>query len=514
MNYNFETQIVLNQGGNTTPAVVDPFRNALKEISSSAFDVDPLLLNPAAYSRLAAGTIKFAFLSGSQLGTLPGRVLIGNAGGFPFGFEPQEFVSWWYSGGGEALISGTHVLPPALRSVATLTDPPYALQPYVAFPTCLVLSDGGWFKEALTLKKMLQGKYSDGSQMSFRWFGESEQASDLAFPNIVTPSPVATVSPLPDIINGVYNGVKFNSPEGDASPLAPSVGLFPNWPSVAGSVIDYGLKHFYYRPWFSGYVLRVVAVNKVFYDGLTAQQQYWITTAARACCAQSIADQINTQDRYVKTFQEMGAVIHESLPTDVLERLRAATADVHAANAAADTTGVYAQILSHMRNHMKDNQVRWRDTHADRKWRFQVTEIEADTPAAGFLTFTDGLTPPTASLPVDGETVTIDATMYTWKSVFSAPFQVKIGATVEESIDNLVKAINLTGTATVHYSTGTTKHPTVGGAKWSTTVLKAAALVAGAAGNSIAIADGMANGWWSDAGFLVGGRHETLQPNA
>ncbi len=63
---------------------------------------------------------------------------------------------------------------------------------------------------------------------------------------------------------------------------------------------------------------------------------------------------------------------------------------------------------------------------------------------------------------VDGETVTIGSTVYTWESgTLDAAFKVKVGADRIASLTSLSKAINLTGVVGTDYGSGTTLHPTV-----------------------------------------------------
>ncbi len=61
----------------------------------------------------------------------------------------------------------------------------------------------------------------------------------------------------------------------------------------------------------------------------------------------------------------------------------------------------------------------------------------------------------------DGETVTIGATVYRFKTAIAQAFDVLIGADQEESIDNLIAAINLDAGSGTLYHAGTTLHPSV-----------------------------------------------------
>lgn len=110
-----------------------------------------------------------------------------------------------------------------------------------------------------------------------------------------------------------------------------------------------------------------------------------------------------------------------------------------------------------------------------------------------------------APLPLDGETVTIGAIVYTWRALPVVAYDVNIGATVDISVDNLVKAINLTGTPGLEYGPGTAIHPTVSAVKTLTggpvVEMDAVAKFTGAAGNGIPTLETMANGVWANLGL-------------
>lgn len=105
---------------------------------------------------------------------------------------------------------------------------------------------------------------------------------------------------------------------------------------------------------------------------------------------------------------------------------------------------------------------------------------------------------------VADETVTIGSTVYTWKASAAAAFQVAIGGTASESLDNLVAAINLATGAGTKYGTGTTVHPSVTASKTSASTVTVTAKVPGTPGNAIASTETMTNASWAGA-TLTGG---------
>lgn len=123
---------------------------------------------------------------------------------------------------------------------------------------------------------------------------------------------------------------------------------------------------------------------------------------------------------------------------------------------------------------------------------------DADLPpafASGALSFNGNA--------VDGETVTIGATVYRVVAVLSDPYDVLIGSSASLTILNLIAAIMAgAGEGTV-YGTGTLAHPDVT-AFSSPGIMNVTAKVEGAAGNAIVTTETMANASWG-ASTLQGG---------
>lgn len=113
-------------------------------------------------------------------------------------------------------------------------------------------------------------------------------------------------------------------------------------------------------------------------------------------------------------------------------------------------------------------------------WTTDVDATVASVAASGTLTVGD--TPHTAS------TVTIGSITYTFRSTLSSPAiinEVKIGASAEASIDNLVLAITAGSGAGTNYSTGTVVHPTATAAKATAATMTVTANTVGDGGNTI-----------------------------
>lgn len=235
---------------------------------------------------------------------------------------------------------------------------------------------GGWFREALTLKKMLEGRYSDGLQMRFRAFGTHQAAMNMIFPNIVTPAVVVGSTELADIFTGNFNGGEFSEPWGEAAPSDPSVGLFPNWPSAGGSIIDaLGVQrpHYYIGSYHTPFRHRCLLVNQAWFNGLPTAQQDAVRAAARACALENLVHSYQGNDAIIQSWQNIGVVIHRTLPRDVLDRFRTGLSDAQETITMTDAN--YAIMLASQRDFMKQNAIRW-GSLPDRMWRVARTDYE------------------------------------------------------------------------------------------------------------------------------------------
>lgn len=113
-----------------------------------------------------------------------------------------------------------------------------------------------------------------------------------------------------------------------------------------------------------------------------------------------------------------------------------------------------------------------------------------------------------AANAVAAETVTIDTTVYTWRAApTTVAFEVLVGANASASIDNLIAAINLNGTAGTQYGSATTIHPTVrafAGAGDTMVVHTKSNTTLTAVGTLIATTETMTQGSWGAATLADG----------
>lgn len=107
--------------------------------------------------------------------------------------------------------------------------------------------------------------------------------------------------------------------------------------------------------------------------------------------------------------------------------------------------------------------------------------------------------------PLNTEAVVVGDKTYAFQTTLTdVDGYVLIGADAEESIENLVAAINLATGAGSLYAASMTKNQQVKAVKGSATTLVVTALVAGTVGNLIPSTESLTNGSWG-AGTLASG---------
>lgn len=126
--------------------------------------------------------------------------------------------------------------------------------------------------------------------------------------------------------------------------------------------------------------------------------------------------------------------------------------------------------------------------------------------------------------PANGEQVVVGATTYTFNTVLGAANSVLIGATFDDSLNNLMNAINLGAGIGVTYGTGTVLNASAFAFRGPTVNdMTGQAYTNGAAGNTITSTETLANGSWLGGATFSGGANipspseytiQTLPPQA
>lgn len=144
--------------------------------------------------------------------------------------------------------------------------------------------------------------------------------------------------------------------------------------------------------------------------------------------------------------------------------------------------------------------------HADLYAKLRAFLVAGENASATF-TLTDNVT--------DGETVTIDAKVYTFEDTLTdSDGNVLIGASALESLNNLRQAINLEPAgAGTSYAASTVVHPTARAVNGAGSTLVARAKAPGTGGNSIAVGTDAADGAWDDTTMAGGGTNAWTELN-
>ncbi len=112
----------------------------------------------------------------------------------------------------------------------------------------------------------------------------------------------------------------------------------------------------------------------------------------------------------------------------------------------------------------------------------------------------------TSLAPSDGDDITVNGIKYTFRTNLSATANdVLIGASGTTASDNLVKAINQTGTAGAHYSAATILHTTVSARRTDSTTILFEAKTGGEATNDYTLAVNVTPAGWGVTTFSGGG---------
>lgn len=106
--------------------------------------------------------------------------------------------------------------------------------------------------------------------------------------------------------------------------------------------------------------------------------------------------------------------------------------------------------------------------------------------------------------PLDTETVVMDAVTYKFVTALAAANDVLIGATADDSLDNLVAAVNAAAGEGVTYGTGTVQNATIIASDLPNAQILATARTPGSAGNALATTTTVTGGSWAGATLADG----------
>lgn len=336
----------------TSPLVFQQFLDDLE--LATELDVEFGGQGSNVLNRVISGDLIF----GTGLSAQSGIGAMALTWGMPFGFEPQELISWLYDGGGLELIRGI-----------------YASRGVVPVPLRINGAEaGGWFREQIT-----EG-YINSGHMRMRLYGIGAEIVKRVYPAAIFPPVVAGFSALGQFecandpecpgYEDSFTDLEFSFPTTDKQQF------FDN-PGAGNTIIDAGAKHYYISGWWQPSTNIELWINKDFYDSLSQDTKDGIDLASRANLTRALSA-ANRQGAAVKYFQDYAKnaglpfTVWDSWPEDILRKLKRASIEMLSEKAAADPE--FAAVLSSMKNFAKTNQTRWSESNVDRVDRFSGME--------------------------------------------------------------------------------------------------------------------------------------------
>ncbi|MDX1654041.1 MAG: TRAP transporter substrate-binding protein [Candidatus Competibacteraceae bacterium] len=249
---------------------------------------------------------------GYDQGKVPSSAIFGAV---PFGFEPWEFMTWIYEGGGQELVQEV-----------------YAPHNIVPVPCGVIGPEtAGWFN------KEIKG-LDDVKGLKIRFAGVGGKVLQELGASV-------TMLPGGEIFQALEKGAI------DASEFSmPAIDVQLGFNKVA--------QYNYFPGWHQPFTAQYLMVNKRKWDELSEANQAMIEMACTAAMARAIARGEAVQGEVIRQFRSEGGVKAQTLPMDVLEELRRATNKVLEQEAAADAD--FKRVLESQREFMRDYQV-WKD---------------------------------------------------------------------------------------------------------------------------------------------------------
>jgi TRAP-type mannitol/chloroaromatic compound transport system substrate-binding protein len=286
-----------------TPSLV---ADALREMSGGAIQLelfDPGEVVPALEitesvkeRKVQAG---FQWIGYDQ-GRIPASTLIAAV---PFGMEPMEFTAWWYYGGGRELGEALYAPHDVVPILCSITGPETA----------------GWFREPVESLDDLVG-------LKIRFAGLGGKVLQRVGASV-------TMIPGGEIFQALEKGAI------DASEFSlPAVDHLLGF----GRVASYNYFPGWHQPFSTGHL----QVNLQVWNELTDSSRAMIRTACKAAVADTMSEAEALQGPVIAGFAEQG-VSAQTLPTDILEELRAIAQEVLDEEAAKDE--FFARILESQR---------------------------------------------------------------------------------------------------------------------------------------------------------------------
>jgi TRAP-type mannitol/chloroaromatic compound transport system substrate-binding protein len=286
-------------------SIVD-FANVMRDISAGAIELhtfQPGEIVPALEitESVKEGKIDAGYMwIGYDQGRIPASTLIAAV---PFGMEPVEFAAWWYYGGGRELGEDLYHDHNVMPLLCMLSGPETA----------------GWFREPITSLDDL-----DGLKIRFAGLGGKILQRLGASVTMIPGGEVFQA-----LEKGAIDASEFSVPAVDAMlgfGRIAKFNYFPGW----------------HQPFSSGHLL----INLEKWNSLRADTRALFRTACRANVNNTLSESEAIQGAVIAGFAADG-ISAETLPTELLERLREVANEVLEEEAARDEH--FSKILKSQR---------------------------------------------------------------------------------------------------------------------------------------------------------------------
>ncbi len=308
--------------GDTMPWVaqmLDKMSNGAIELSVQ----EPGKLIPplAVFDNVSAGKVEAGYTwMGYEIGKLPASALFGAT---PFGLEPDEYIAWFFFGGGEKLVRELYAPHNVVPIFCGIIGPEAA----------------GWFKFEIKNVDQLKG-------LKFRAAGLGGKVAQKAGMSV-------TVLPAGELFQalekGVLDGTEFSLP------------------TVDEQLGFYKVAKFYHLPgWHQPSTSQFLYIHKRTWDELKPDTQAMIEAACTAGVTMAIAKAEALQAPVIEKFQREG-VKAVKLPESVLRAFQKATEEVLAEESAKDP--MFKKVLDSQRAFQKQHKL-WKDLgYLPRDWK-------------------------------------------------------------------------------------------------------------------------------------------------
>ncbi|MEM7280220.1 MAG: hypothetical protein AAF438_01120 [Pseudomonadota bacterium] len=253
--------------------------------------------------------------------------------GMPFGFGPDEFLSWYFAAGGQQVVQ-------------EIIDARSAHANVMLFPLAITTSEPpGFFVDPVPN----DADEFNATAITYRINLLGAKVMKTAFPDLVIVDSPPGVVPVDKMCSGEIQGAELGT-------LSVYETLFFDrfQHENGNNIVECGFQHLYLSSWQQLMLSNWLAIDRRFFDSLDRHEKSAVQAAVLASLTRSLAEERARGRGVIARIKQAGATIHPSLPPMILARLREATAAV--IQSESETDPDFARIISSMKAFARDNQ--------------------------------------------------------------------------------------------------------------------------------------------------------------